>query len=224
VSEVEEPDRPDEKPATEGFSAAAFRARARPLLRPEAPRYHEPPGGGDHALDKGPPLVETDTPREAAVLIPVVDRGDEATVLLTVRTDHLPSHAGQIAFPGGKIDDTDEGAVAAALREADEEIGLGAGWIEPIGFLDAYISTTGFRIIPVVSVVRPGFTLTVNEGEVADVFEVPLGFLMDAANHRQESAILRGSRRIFLAMPYGERYIWGVTAGILKQLYETVYR
>jgi len=160
--------------------------------------------------------------RPAAVLVPVVDHA-EPGVLLTMRTSDLPSHAGQIAFPGGKIDRTDASPVAAALREADEEIGLDAALIEPIGYLDLYLTFSGFRILPVVARVIPSYTLRVNASEVADVFEVPLAFVMDIANHRKASRDWKGVTRYYYEMPFGERYIWGVTAGILRNLYEKIY-
>src|SRR5262249_12587042 len=139
-------------------------------------------------------------PRPAAVLVPVVAR-DPLTVLFTVRTEHLPTHAGQIAFPGGKVDKVDSGPVAAALREAEEEIGLGSRFIEPLGFLDSYRSGTGFQIMPVVALIEPGFQLVPEPGEVADVFEVPLTFLMDVANHQHATREWKGRQRHFYAMP-----------------------
>jgi 8-oxo-dGTP pyrophosphatase MutT (NUDIX family) len=167
-------------------------------------------------------LAAMDPPRPAAVLVPLVMR-HELTVLLTQRTDTLAKHPGQIAFPGGRIDSTDADAEAAALRETHEEIGLGAAHIETVGYLDGYRTGTGFHITPIVALVRPGFTLTLAPGEVADAFEVPLRFLMSKQNHQQHERDWRGRRRSFWAMPYGERYIWGATAGILKNLYDRVY-
>jgi 8-oxo-dGTP pyrophosphatase MutT (NUDIX family) len=160
--------------------------------------------------------------RPAAVLVPVVDH-PEPSVLLTLRTSDLPSHAGQVAFPGGKIDAADASPLAAALREAQEEIGLGAEVIEPIGYLDLYLTFTGFRILPVVARVIPNFALTINASEVADAFEVPLAFVMDEANHARKSRDWKGVTRHYYEMPFGERYIWGVTAGILRNLYEKIY-
>jgi 8-oxo-dGTP pyrophosphatase MutT (NUDIX family) len=160
--------------------------------------------------------------RPAAVLIPVVDRA-EPGVILTTRTSELPSHAGQIAFPGGKIDQADAGPLAAALREAEEEIGLEPRLIEPLGYLDLYFTFSGFRILPVVARVTPAYHLVPNPSEVADAFEVPLAFLMAPANHQRQSRDWKGIRREYYAMPYGERYIWGVTAGILRNLYERLY-
>ena len=160
--------------------------------------------------------------RPAAVLVPVVDH-PEPSVLLTLRTSDLPSHGGQVAFPGGKIDAGDASPLAAALREAHEEIGLEGALIEPIGYLDLYLTFTGFRILPVVARVTPTFALTINASEVADAFEVPLAFVMDEANHARKSRDWKGVTRHYYEMPFGERYIWGVTAGILRNLYDKIY-
>jgi len=160
--------------------------------------------------------------RPAAVLVPVVDHA-EPGVLLTMRTSDLPSHAGQIAFPGGKIEATDASPVAAAVREAHEEIGLDGALIEPIGYLDLYLTFSGFRILPLVARVIPSYALRINASEVADAFEVPLAFVMDGANHKKASRDWKGVTRYYYEMPYGERYIWGVTAGILRNLYEKIY-
>jgi 8-oxo-dGTP pyrophosphatase MutT (NUDIX family) len=160
--------------------------------------------------------------RPAAVLVPVVDRS-EPTVLLTLRTTHLPSHAGQIAFPGGKIDPADNGPLAAALREAEEEIGLARALVEPIGYLDLYLTFSGFRVLPVLARVKPDYSLTLNDQEVEDVFEVPLAFLMGPENHQKLERDWKGITRHYYAMPYQERYIWGVTAGILRNLYDRLY-
>jgi 8-oxo-dGTP pyrophosphatase MutT (NUDIX family) len=160
--------------------------------------------------------------RTAAVLVPVVDH-PEPGVLLTMRTTDLPSHPGQIAFPGGKIDPHDATPLAAAIREADEEIGLDAALIEPIGYLDLYLTFSGFRILPVVARVVPNYALRINASEVADAFEVPLSFLMSPDNHKRGSRDWKGVRREYYEMPFGERYIWGVTAGIVRNLYEKIY-
>jgi len=208
----------------EAFSATRFRSQAEPLLLATDAAGSTVAEFGDHTADMRLKFaMPGGPPKKAAVLIPVVDRGDEATVLLTQRTDHLPSHPGQISFPGGKVDDEDATAMNAALREAEEEIGLTTSHIDVIGNLNPYLSNTGFLIVPVVSIVTPGFKLVPNEGEVADIFEVPLKFLMSSRNHQKVSVMLRGQERMVFAMPYHDRYIWGVTAGILRLLYETVY-
>ncbi len=163
-----------------------------------------------------------DHARPAAVLIPVIARA-ELTVLLTQRTDNLSTHAGQISFPGGRVDEEDASVMAAALREAEEEIGLDRRFVEPLGFIDSYRTGTGYRIAPVVALVQPDFALTLNPIEVAEAFEVPLSFLMDVNNHQRHSREWRGRQRDFYAMPYGERYIWGATAGILKNMHMRLF-
>jgi 8-oxo-dGTP pyrophosphatase MutT (NUDIX family) len=160
--------------------------------------------------------------KPAAVLIPIIDRG-EPTVLLTLRTAELASHAGQVAFPGGKIDPSDESPVAAAMREAKEEIGLAPVLIEPIGYLDLYLTFSGFRILPTVARVKPDFSLTLNPWEVKETFEVPLEFLMTPGNHQRKTRDWKGIPRDYYAIPFGERYIWGITAGILRNLYDRIY-
>jgi 8-oxo-dGTP pyrophosphatase MutT (NUDIX family) len=156
----------------------------------------------------------------AAVLVPVVDRPGGATVLLTQRSAGLRTHSAQIAFPGGRIDADDASPLEAALREANEEIGLDRRHVAPVGFLDAYLTGTGYRIVPVVAVVDPGFTLRLNPHEVEEAFETPLSFLMNPANHARHGRQWQGRYRSYHAMPYGERYIWGATAGILRNLHD----
>ena len=158
----------------------------------------------------------------AAVLVPIVERS-EPTVLLTQRTADLASHAGQISFPGGRIEPNDESPVAAAMREAKEEVGLAPMLIEPIGYLDLYLTFSGFRILPTVARVKPDFSLTINPSEVVDAFEVPLQFLMTPANHQRKSRDWKGITRDYYAMPFGDRYIWGITAGIMSNLYDRIY-
>jgi len=180
------------------------------------------PRSGDHGTDRMLEIIAREQPvRPAAVLIPVVDH-PQPTVLLTQRSAHLNDHAGQIAFPGGKIDVTDASPLDAALREAEEEIGLDRRYVDPLGYLDLYATGFGFRILPTVARVKPGFKLRINASEVDDAFEVPLAFLMDPANHQIHSKEFRGIERSYYAMPFAERYIWGATAGILRVLYERI--
>jgi 8-oxo-dGTP pyrophosphatase MutT (NUDIX family) len=162
-------------------------------------------------------------PRLASVLTGIVDREDGATVLLTRRAAHLRSHAGQIAFPGGKIEPRDRDAVETALREAEEEIGLSRDFVEPVGLLRPYQTSTGFRMAPVLAVIRPGFSLAIDRDEVAEVFEAPLAFLMNARNHRKQNVYWRGEMRQFYVMPCEGRNIWGATAAILRDIYMKLY-
>lgn len=162
--------------------------------------------------------------RPAAVLIPIIDRAEGLNVILTRRADHLNAHAGQVSFPGGRIEAHDPSPLAAALREADEEVGLDPALVEPIGFLDTYETGTGFRILPVVSLVDPSAALTPHAGEVAAIFEAPLSFLMDPANHQRHARDYQGATRHYFAIPYGDFYIWGATAGMLINLYDRVFR
>jgi len=202
------------------LTADGFRNEARYSLSRSGDRET-----GDHILNPGtPPYARwAGSPRDAAVLIPVVDRPGEATVLLTVRSDHLPSHAGQVALPGGKIDAADGSARTAALREAEEEVGLPRGNVDTIGELAPYMTGSGYRITPVVGIVNPDFQPQPNPGEVEDIFEVPLGYLMDPSNYLMDSLLWQGHRRYFYTMPYEGRRIWGVTAGIFRSMYDTVY-
>ncbi len=177
---------------------------------------------GDHDLnpDTAHEMNGGRNPIPAAVLVPIVQRPEGLTVLLTQRTATLASHAGQVAFPGGKVDADDAGPLAAALREAEEEIGLERRFVEPLGFLDLYTTGTGFLVAPVVALVSEGFVLSINPGEVAVTFEAPLAFLMDPANHQRQSREWRGKLRHFYAMPYNDHVIWGATAGMIRNLYE----
>jgi 8-oxo-dGTP pyrophosphatase MutT (NUDIX family) len=215
----------DSHPADIGSAEFFDRARARL-------RFDIPPGlndasvipiSGDPGNDRMLQIIAQERPiRPAAVLIPIVDHA-EPTVLLTQRAAHLNDHAGQISFPGGKIDATDASPLDAALREAEEEIGLSREFIDPIGYLDLYATGFGFRILPTLARIKPGFKLRINETEVDDAFEVPLAFLMNPANHQLHAKEFRGMERHYYAMPFAERYIWGATAGILRVLYERIY-
>jgi 8-oxo-dGTP pyrophosphatase MutT (NUDIX family) len=210
------------------FNSTEFFARARARLRFEIPPGLTDasivPPSGDQGTDRMLEIIAREQPiRPAAVLIAVVDH-PQPTVLLTQRAAHLHDHAGQISFPGGKIDPTDATPLDAALREAWEEVGLMREFIDPIGYLDLYGTGFGFRILPTVARVRPGFSLRISEDEVDDAFEVPLAFLMNAANHQVHSKEFRGIMRSYYAMPFADRYIWGATAGMLRVLYERICR
>lgn len=171
---------------------------------------------GDYDLNPGMGPEGPLTP--AAVLVPLVLRPGGPTVLLTQRTDHLHDHAGQISFPGGRIEDDDPTPEAAALRETQEEVGLDSSRIQLIGRLDTYVVRTGFEVIPVVGFVHPPFDIDPDSFEVADVFEVPLAFFMDRGNHHRGSRKYKGTRRRFYVMEYEDRYIWGATAAMLVNL------
>ena len=204
-------------------TAEAFAAFAGPRLRAEPPGPLDPKANprGDHDLDPEGLMAALDRPpRLAAVLIPVMAREDAITVLFTERAASLRDHAGQIAFPGGKIEPADPSPLHAALREAQEEVGLAPSAVRPLGYLDPYLSGTGFLVTPVLGLVTPGATLVPNPDEVAGMFEVPLAFLMDGASYELHSREWRGRQRAYYALPFGERYIWGVTAGITRNLYE----
>jgi 8-oxo-dGTP pyrophosphatase MutT (NUDIX family) len=193
-------------------------------------RFRQPPAWTpEHSVEK---KFADRQPALAAVLVPLVMRS-ELSLLLTQRTTNLSTHSGQIAFPGGRTDDTDIDSVDTALREATEEIGLGREHVEVLGTLPIYVTGTAYIITPVVALVRPGFVLQPNPGEVADVFEVPLSYLMNPANHQRHELEFDGLTRRWLSMPYidrsssdrnpqeaaKERYIWGATAGMLRNLY-----
>jgi 8-oxo-dGTP pyrophosphatase MutT (NUDIX family) len=204
-----------------------FFDRARARLTLDVPRALMDPTaeGARGDLDLNPEMwvrAGVTATKPAAVLVPIIDRR-QPTVLLTLRTAELASHAGQVAFPGGKIDAVDQSPVAAALREAREEIDLAPTLIEPIGYLDLYLTFSGFRILPTVARVKPDFTLALNPREVTETFEVPLEFLMTPANHQRKTRDWNGLARDYYAIAFENRYIWGITAGILRNLYERVY-
>jgi 8-oxo-dGTP pyrophosphatase MutT (NUDIX family) len=177
-----------------------------------------PSVAGDSVVD----VLQPQSYTPAAVLVPVVDREDGMTVLFTRRTDHLQDHGGQISFPGGRTEPGDDSPLATALRETEEEIGLTRASVEILGHLPDYRTGTGFRITPVVGLVRPPLALHPDDFEVAEVFEVPLGFLLDPSNHQRRSMMRDGRPREFYAMPYRHYYIWGATAGILMNLYSVL--
>ncbi len=211
------------------FDALEFQDLAAQRLHPSVPpamtdmSVPAPRSDDDLNVHLGATFDPVSNPRPAAVLVPLVNRDGELTVLLTRRSDEMPSHPGQVAFPGGKIDPGDDGPVGAALRETHEETGLERKFVETCGFLDVYQTRTGFRICPVVALVKPGFSLQPEEGEVAEIFEVPLGFLMNPDNHQRQGREWEGKKRWFYAMPYERHYIWGATAGMLRNFYDRVY-
>jgi 8-oxo-dGTP pyrophosphatase MutT (NUDIX family) len=214
--------------AEAALSSAEFFERARARLNLDVPEgladASVTPKRGDHDADPVMLKIAAVRPiRPAAVLVPVVDHA-EPTVLLTQRAQHLPNHPGQISFPGGKIEASDQTPLGAALRETEEEIGLDRQAVTPLGYLDLYMTTLGYRIVPVIARVKPGFSLTLNTAEVDATFEVPLAFLMDQANVQRHSRDWQGLTRHYYAITFGERYIWGVTAGILRNLYDRIYR
>jgi 8-oxo-dGTP pyrophosphatase MutT (NUDIX family) len=175
---------------------------------------------GDHDLN--PDMLPTRTLIPAAVLVGLVERPEGMGILFTKRTPHLADHAGQISFPGGHVDAGDADAVAAALREAEEEVGLPARNVEVLGRLDTYVTRTGFEVTPCVGFVRPPELYRPDPFEVAEVFEVPLRFFCDPLNRKLESRMFRGRQRFFYAYPWGDYYIWGATAGMLNNLIEVL--
>lgn len=203
----------DHLPAVPASALTAEAIRAR--LQPFAGWKPEFAGDGGLFSDR--------EPTGAAVLMPLVQREAGLTLLLTRRADHLRDHAGQISFPGGRVEPEDDGPVATALRETDEEIGLSREYIHVIGQLPVYSTVTAFQVTPVVALVEPGFTLKLDEFEVAEAFEVPLAFLMNPAHHRHHRFEFAGAERRFLSMPWQgperEYFIWGATAAMLRNLY-----
>lgn len=183
-------------------------------------RHGRSTGRGDHDLNPGMPPPQRLTP--AAVLIPMVARAAGMTMMLTQRTDHLAHHPGQVSFPGGHVDPGDGTPEETALRETEEEVGLARRHITIIGRLADYWTRTGFNVAPIVAVVEPPFDIAPDPHEVAEVFEVPLDFLMDPANHERQSREYQGVTRRFYAMPYNGHYIWGATAGMLVDLHDVL--
>jgi len=181
-------------------------------------RFAAPPAPATVYGDEGPRPAAGEL-RPAAVLLPIMARGPEnaaqLTMLFTRRAVHLKDHSGQVSFPGGRVAQNDPSPEATALREAREEIGLDPGRVELLGRMPEYHTRTGFRITPVVGIVTPPFELQPDAGEVEEIFEVPLAFLLDPANHQRQSREWQGELRWFFAMPYERHYIWGATAGML---------
>ncbi|MFZ1773222.1 MAG: CoA pyrophosphatase [Rhizobiaceae bacterium] len=198
------------------FSAADFVSRA---ARPAQGAEH-----GDHVLNPGFRDEFFARPfKDAAVLIGVVDRPEGARIILTKRTERLRSHSGQVALPGGRIDAGDGSAARAALREAEEEIGLGADFVDIIGQMPDYLTGSGYRIAPVLGLVRPGFDLRINADEVDEAFEIPLELAMNGRNFVQASRVWSGHERFYWTLPHERHHIWGVTAGILHAVSESLY-
>ncbi|EJW21616.1 NUDIX hydrolase [alpha proteobacterium IMCC14465] len=195
-----------------------------PELPPEQVLYEGRGQSGDFQLN--PVLRDLHKNRDlplATVLIGVVEYEEAPRVILTRRSEKLKKHSGQVAFPGGKVDETDPSPLDAVLRETEEEIGLTAGYIDIAGYLETFETGSGFMVLPVVAYVRPGFELKINAEEVADVFEVPLNFLMNRENHHIKQDVWNGQLRSYYSMSHGQHHIWGVTAGILRNLSERAF-
>jgi 8-oxo-dGTP pyrophosphatase MutT (NUDIX family) len=196
-------------------------ATAAQLLAAGQSRAYDPAIDGPMGI--APIVIPVESRIAAAVLVPLVSRAEGFTVILTQRTSDLKAHAGQISFPGGRTEPADASAEDAALREAEEEIGLPRRQVEILGRLDPYRTVTGFDVTPVVGAITPPLALKPDPTEVADIFEVPLAFFLDAANHQRHTRVVAdGAIRAYYAMPYGDRYIWGATAGMLLNLYEVL--
>lgn len=200
---------------------ADFEARALARLAP-VDAIFETPVRTDYDLNPGWPVPANGEYRKAAVLVGLIDRGDDYSVLLTLRPETMSSHAGQIAFPGGRLE-PGETAIEAALREANEEVGIDPASVRILGQSDTYLVGSGFAISPFVGILPPDFVPIPHASEVADVFETPLSFLMNAANHQRHEREFQGALRAYYAMPHNGRYIWGATAGMLKSLYDRLY-
>lgn len=206
---------------TAGSDLTDFLARAQGAGLDDPLRLASP--YGDHMINPELEPLQASSVRDAAVLVPVIAYDDGPRVLLTQRTDHLPSHAGQVAFPGGKIDPGDQSPAHAAVRELEEEVGIASDKVTVKASLPTYQSRSGYLIVPVIGLIEPGYQMVLNEDEVALAFEVPLPFLMNPDYHTKTSRIWQGSRRFFYEMPYDGHYIWGVTAGVIRSIYLELY-
>lgn len=182
-----------------------------------------PPPFGDYDLNPHARPASKPILRPAAVLAPIIRRPGGYSILLTQRTNDMPTHAGQVAFPGGRIQAEDDGPVGAALREAQEEVGLDPRFVRPVGALPPYETVTGFTVAPIVALVEPGFTITPDPREVADVFELPARIAFDPTKHERHERDWRGAKRAFWVIPFEDRFIWGATAGMLKALHHRLY-
>ena len=202
------------------FSKSGVRARLREKLG-----FNPNEIDGDYHLNEDmKDHVISNVTKDAAVLIGLIERAGQVNIILTKRTEKLNNHSGQIAFPGGKIDEDDASPEAAALREAWEEIGLDINEVEIMGRLPDYYSGSGYRIAPIIGFVREGADFEINPDEVDYMFEVPLAFLMKKENHLIASKVFGGGKRFYYEMPYEEHYIWGVTAGMIRVLYDRVFK
>jgi 8-oxo-dGTP pyrophosphatase MutT (NUDIX family) len=185
--------------------------------------WRDPPPFGDYDLNPHARPAERPILKPAAVLAPIIRRPEGYVLLLTERAAEMSNHAGQVAFPGGRIEESDDGPVGAALREAHEEIGLDPSFVRPVGALPPWETATGFTVAPIVAMVEPGFTLTLDPREVASVFEAPCADVFTGRSHARRSVAWRGSERTFWVIEHPERYIWGATAGMIRALYERLY-
>ncbi|MBM4192661.1 MAG: CoA pyrophosphatase [Gammaproteobacteria bacterium] len=213
----------DAPPVLSRFSDLKSTLRSRLLASP----CHEPAndwrlGQESEARRKRLRKFFPEYPTPAAVLVPVLDRGDDLGILLTLRSSHLKNHAGQISFPGGRIEASDSDPLSAALRETEEEIGLCGDQIDVAGYLPDHLVITGYRVTPVVGFIRPNFSLTPDPTEVVEVFEVPLSFVLDERNHVPAVRHFKGEDVHFIDFPFGHHTIWGATAGMLMTLYRTL--